>query len=263
MIPWPVDSRARLELVLAHVSFDSPQVVTYFRRRSHFDSHERALSSLAVQLYADVYHQPLRTAESLPTGGVASALRAAEQDLHAGQAFEAWHSQADRDGSRTIRFYWHAPPALRTPLAESLRGELDRWSLPYALKALDPACRFSRCDAVVLYVDDRDFDPCVELCLYLAEKMPLHPEVPLFACEIAPGLAFAEDPLDAEHSFGTSRCEILAQGLAHASRTGLPAMDAVQACFAARGLEFQSPHLEWSQRGRYAHHRGGSSDVSA
>src|SRR5204863_5149 len=82
-----------------------------------------------------------------------------------------------------------------------------RFQVPFRFKCLSYRELYDRFDSAVLFVGRRQWDITSLLVreIYGKVKDRLRPETPLFAKQIAPGLALAEDPGNGE-SFGTSRC---------------------------------------------------------
>jgi type III HopA1-like effector protein len=152
------------------------------------------------------------------------------------------------DESRLTRFYWNVSEQGAIPLTGWITRTLNRFQIPFRYKCLTIGGQFERLDAAVLYVSKKFFRISVELLAAGRETLRefLQPETPLFTRQLAPGLAFAEDPGNGE-SFGMNRCRILAEALCSATSKGLLSEDQrlqeVIAHFAQYGLRLDQAHL--------------------
>ncbi len=74
---------------------------------------------------------------------------------------------------------------------------------------------YTRADAGVLYMYKFDWEQLYPALAQVFEEMKpyLKEETPLFALPIAKGIAFGENPKDARQSFGTQRCELIAEAI--------------------------------------------------
>jgi hypothetical protein len=152
------------------------------------------------------------------------------------------------DETRLTRFYWNLREDGAVPLTNWLTQTLNRFQVPFRYKCLTVSGQFERLDAAVLYVSKRFFRISTELVAGGLEKLNafLRPETPLFTRELAPGLAFAEDPGNGE-SFGMNRCRILSEAIWSAASKGLAReeerMQEVLRYFGQYGLSFERIHL--------------------
>ena len=152
------------------------------------------------------------------------------------------------DEDMLLRFYFHATPDSAPALVGHLTRQLNRYQVPFRLKALNHPSLYGRADAVVLYLARRYHD----IVARLVEQMPasiadgFNPDPPLFTKPIRRGVGLAEEPRTGE-SFGMHRCRLTAEGIVHAWATGEPSVDgrlkAVAEQFSASGFDLQRPHL--------------------
>ncbi|MBC7568366.1 MAG: hypothetical protein H7319_01365 [Spirosoma sp.] len=145
------------------------------------------------------------------------------------------------------RLYFHARPAGSLLLVQWVSQTLNAYRVPFQFKCLDHPDLYGRCDSAVLYVQKPHLMLVFAL---LADALPalsphLLPAVPLFTRPLVPGVAFAESPPNPNESFGTSRCSLIAEGIANAVLAGKPAdawAASVEAVFAQIGLLLQHPY---------------------
>jgi hypothetical protein len=150
-------------------------------------------------------------------------------------------------GCGVDRYYWNVRADGRARLLELTTARLNRAALPFRFKVLnDPET--VRCDAAVLYAPRALRDEVTRIVAWLGRSLApaLGARTPVFAKRLAPGLAFAEDPLEDE-SFGTHRCRLMAEAIVASHERGLrlpeDRLDAVAAAFDAAGLSFERPYL--------------------
>jgi hypothetical protein len=156
--------------------------------------------------------------------------------------------------ARTVRFYWHIAAGGAVRLLEGLVAALDRWGVPFRIKAWSTPAAYSRRDGAILYVPTRHYALVAEQVAraYGQVQPALEPDVPLFTRRLAPGLALADDPGPGE-SFGQHRCRLVAEALWQAPGLTEPAarLAAVRARFVAAGLDPAAPHLHPPNREEY------------
>lgn len=140
-----------------------------------------------------------------------------------------------------VRWYWNLTPTGAVRFLQSAIRMLNQAHLPYKLKVLSDPTRFTRCDAVVLYIYKTDYG-AVSQCLaqiYPEVAADLEPGIPVFTKLLAPGIGLAEDPGQGD-SFGLHRCGLLAEGMICAHEQGKKSLnerlEAVEDCFAEAGI---------------------------
>ncbi|UFH54720.1 T3SS effector HopA1 family protein [Spirosoma sp. KNUC1025] len=116
------------------------------------------------------------------------------------------------------RLYFHITPEGSNQLIDWLTKTLNTYRIPFQFKCLNHPDLYSRSDAAVLYLQKPSVNIVLDL---LTDALPtlspyLRPATPLFTRTITSGVGFAESPPNPNESFGTSRCGLIAQGIANA-----------------------------------------------
>ncbi|MGQ7248925.1 lanthionine synthetase LanC family protein [Halomonas sp. V046] len=145
-----------------------------------------------------------------------------------------------------VRYYFAPRPARLEGLITILQRTLDQAGLPFSLKYPRMPQALWRRDAVVLYAAARHAPQMhARLSRLAPELRPLLRAVHgLWVQPLLPGLGFAQDP-DTGLSFGESRCLALARGMLNAALAGQDdALEAVEASFAAAGIDWEAPYLD-------------------
>lgn len=152
------------------------------------------------------------------------------------------------DDSTLVRFYFHATPECVGSLITYLTGALNRYLIPYRMKALSEPPLYGRTDAAVLYCGRR----YCQIVTRLLQDIPSDPaermgtSTPLFTRPLRPGIGVAEEPNTGE-SFGMHRCRLVAEGIVDAWLEGQTASAArlrsVASRFSSNGLYLDRPHL--------------------
>jgi HopA1 effector protein family len=139
------------------------------------------------------------------------------------------------DEHTLIRFYFSCTADRIADLVHQLTGELNRYQVPYRMKALTDPAHYTRTDSMVLYCARRYFAPVAGIITSLgpAATAALKDSVPLFAKPLRQGVGVAEDPGNGQ-SFGMHRCRLVAEGLLDAWQQGAREPDKRLECVAAR-----------------------------
>ncbi|MCU0536233.1 MAG: T3SS effector HopA1 family protein [Hydrococcus sp. Prado102] len=162
----------------------------------------------------------------------------------------------DRDrpnsNSVTVRIYFNLTAEGAIAVMASLTKKLNEIEIPFSFKVLYNPADYKRYDSGVLYFE-RSYYTSVRQVLqtvYLDNKCHFQPQVPLFTKQIAPGLAVAEEPnqkFTAQESFGTNRCQIVANGLLEAWDRGETSpkqrLDLIVQHFSLLGIDLERPFL--------------------
>jgi len=162
--------------------------------------------------------------------------------LYSGTLTDVW------DEHHLLRFYFHATAEGAPALLERLTTQLNRYQIPFRMKALMEPDMYYRTDAVVLYLARRYHQIAIRLMLDIppAVAAGLRPETPLFTLPLRPGVGLAEEPNTGE-SFGMHRCRLVAEGVVDAWQRGDQSsagrIAAIDARFTASGFSLQQPHL--------------------
>ncbi|MDB5241779.1 MAG: hypothetical protein JWP57_2404 [Spirosoma sp.] len=200
-------------------------------------------------LYAGqfVYDRP-KSGPVQPGDTLRLLLHPEHRDAQTGFYYVFGQTPGDESVVLQTRLYFHTSPSGSARLIAWATQTLNAYHVPFQFKCLNHPDLYGRCDSAVLYIQK----PYVSLVLdLLADALPtleayLLPAVPLFTRPIAPGIAFAESPPNPNESFGTSRCGLVAQGIAKAIENGQPAdtyLEAIRAVFDQIGLSLDCPYL--------------------
>lgn len=124
-------------------------------------------------------------------------------------------------GSNIVRVYFNLSSEGAIAVMSSLTKELNAISIPFNFKALYNPSDYKRCDSAVLYFDKNNYHAVHSILeqVYREHQSHFQPEIPLFTKYLASGLAIAEEPdqkFAEKESFGTNRCQIIANGLLEA-----------------------------------------------
>lgn len=116
------------------------------------------------------------------------------------------------------RFYFNILPNKLPDLITYLTTELNRIKVPFQFKCIKKADFFYRADKAILYIEKRYLNLTISTISDVKVKFNtvLINNIPLFTRRLAPGIAFAENPVDPNESFGTSRCRLIAEAIVEA-----------------------------------------------
>lgn len=114
-----------------------------------------------------------------------------------------------------LRFYFNTGIEGSILLMNYLTGNLNKARIPFVLKCIYESRHIHRPDNFVLYTDYRFLGPVYTLIREIPETLSacLYPANPLFTLALRSGIGFAESPHDPQKSFGTARCELVAEAL--------------------------------------------------
>ena len=169
------------------------------------------------------------------------------RDAQSGFYYVFGQTPGDDAVTLQTRLYFHILPEGSAQLVSWVTQTLNAYHVPFQFKCLNHPDLYGRSDSAVLYVQK----PYVSLVLdLLTDVLPqlkpyLLPAVPLFTRPVAPGISFAESPPNPAESFGTSRCGLLAQGIAKAIENGQSAdsyAEAIGMVFKQIGLSLEHPY---------------------
>jgi hypothetical protein len=155
-------------------------------------------------------------------------------------------------GKDTVRIYFNLTSEGAVVVMESLTAELNAIPIAFNFKALYNPSDYGRYDSAVLYFDKSNYNAVHSVLekVYKQHHSYFQPEVPLFTKSLAPGLAIAEEPdhkFVEKESFGTHRCQIVANGLLKAwhqdDESPEGRMTSILQQFALLEIELQRPYL--------------------
>jgi hypothetical protein len=123
-------------------------------------------------------------------------------------------AEDDTSGFGLVRLYWNISFEGAPRLVGLITSRLNRFHVPFRLKAATARSQFNRTDVAVVYLAKRYFRIVTELMLDVHPEIEdaLGDDVPLFSKRLAKGLGVAEDPGTSE-SFGQSRCRRMAEAV--------------------------------------------------
>lgn len=154
--------------------------------------------------------------------------------------------------SLIVRIYFNLTPEGAVVLMHDLTQSLNQQAIPFNFKALYNPADYNRYDSAVLYFRRQDYAAirAVLQSIYTEKQSYFKDAVPLFTKVLAPGLSLAEEPqqkFSEQESFGTNRCQIIANGLLDAWKSGndTPSARMASIChhFNQAGLELASCYL--------------------
>jgi hypothetical protein len=152
----------------------------------------------------------------------------------------------------TVRIYFNLTAEGAIAIMTSLTTELNSLAIPFSFKALYNSADYDRHDSAVLYFDSQHYEVVKQVLetVYSQQQEHFQPEIPLFTKQLAPGLALAEEPnhkFSSKDSFGTNRCQIIANGLLAANRsennTPENRLNAIAKEFDSLGIELERCYL--------------------
>ena len=160
------------------------------------------------------------------------------------------------DFQSLVRLYWNISPDCAPELLHLVTGRFNALRVPFQFKTLRYRSQYSRADSAVLFVGWRYTGIALRLASEIHADLRRHmkPYTPLFAKQLLPGLALAEDPGNGQ-SFGMSRCSLLAQSVVNAWQQGQQSqesrMSILRGLFDKTGLNLDHPHLSLSSVDHY------------
>jgi len=151
-----------------------------------------------------------------------------------------------------VRVYFNLTPEGAVAMMASLTSQLNAIQIAFSFKALYNPSDYGRYDSAVLYFNKNNYASVYPVLrkIYTEHKSHFYEPVPLFTKFIAPGLAIAEEPDDkfgSRESFGTHRCQIIANGLLNAwqedNDTAAGRMKSILQQFSLHGIDLRCPYL--------------------
>ncbi|MFM2064905.1 MAG: hypothetical protein RLZZ507_4576 [Cyanobacteriota bacterium] len=150
------------------------------------------------------------------------------------------------------RIYFNLTPEGAAAIMESLTEALNNIGISFSFKALYNPSEYRRYDSAVLYFNKGKYEVVHPILqeIYAENQSYFQEQVPLFTKLLAPGLACAEEPdqkFGEQESFGTHRCQIIANGLIAAWQQGDDSPEGRMASifkhFSLQKIQLQCPYL--------------------
>ncbi len=157
-----------------------------------------------------------------------------------------------QDHQDIVRIYFNVSPEGAVSVMNSLTKQLNNIPVAFSFKALYTPDEYERYDSAVLYFNKHHYKTIYPILqkVYLENQDSFSQQVPLFTKPLAPGLGCAEEPenkFGEKESFGTNRCQIIANGLIAAWQAGKnhprSRMTAIFEQFALHKIKLEYPYL--------------------
>ncbi|WP_128544668.1 T3SS effector HopA1 family protein [Larkinella soli] len=166
---------------------------------------------------------------------------------HSGYYYAFGRTPGEEGTALQTRLYFNVTPEGCLRLVDWLTATLNHRHIPFQFKCLNHPDLFERSDTAVLYLQKPYVNAVLDLLTEAYDEFQpfLRRPVPMFTLPLAPGIAFAESPPNPGESFGTSRCGLIAQGIAEAVEAGKEAgayETAVKTVFDQVGLSTEQPY---------------------
>ncbi|AUT01939.1 hypothetical protein CLI64_16940 [Nostoc sp. CENA543] len=153
---------------------------------------------------------------------------------------------------RIIRIYFNITSDGAVPLMRAVTQQLNAQQIYFSFKVPYSYSGYDRYDAGVLYIRQKDYlrvHPILQN-IYSENTAYFQEDIPLFTKKLASGLGLAEEPdakFDQYESFGTNRCQIIANGLIIAQQNNQRSPEAKLATiieqFARLNVDLKFPYL--------------------
>jgi hypothetical protein len=157
-----------------------------------------------------------------------------------------------QDNQDIVRIYFNLSPEGAVSVMKNVTTELNNMQVSFSFKALYNPDEYRRYDSAVLYFNKHQYKTIYPMLqqVYSENQDSFFPQVPLFTKQLAPGLGCAEEPtnkLAQKESFGTNRCQIIANGLIAAWQAGNnhpeSRMTAILEQFTLHKIKLRYPYL--------------------
>ncbi|MDQ6815725.1 MAG: T3SS effector HopA1 family protein, partial [Bacteroidota bacterium] len=145
-------------------------------------------------------------------------VRKEHKDPEAGFYYAFGNTVAEDNTDQLVRVYFNISAAGIMQLVKSVTEILNMYSLPFSFKCVNHPFFYTRCDVAVLYLEKRYSNMVFFLLgeIHEAVRQYLLADIPLFTKQLAKGIAFAENPLKIDESFGTHISKMITQGIMNA-----------------------------------------------
>lgn len=150
------------------------------------------------------------------------------------------------------QIYLNLTPSGAIALMERLTLQLNTATIPFTFQVPYNRSAYGRYDSGVLYFERNDY-PVVRQVLrdvYAEDSSYFYRDIPLFTKFLAPGLSFAEEPIQKfapTETFGMNRCQIVANAVLEAwqknHNSPQERINIIYQHFAKQGIDLQHPYL--------------------
>ncbi|MBW4614610.1 MAG: hypothetical protein KME21_15305 [Desmonostoc vinosum HA7617-LM4] len=206
-------------------------------------------NGLTLHIERDHHLQPQHQAATV---GNTVAIKMPKNIVQNGFYMAVGNAGASQSHENMVRVYFNLTPEGAVAMMSSLTEQLNALSIRFSFKALYNPSDYERYDSAVFYFNKINYQIVHSVLerLYIEHQSYFSEEVPLFTKLIAPGLAIAEEPdhkFGEQESFGTNRCQVIANGLIEAWLNGNDTPDgrmvSILNHFSLHNIELQRPYL--------------------
>jgi hypothetical protein len=146
------------------------------------------------------------------------------EGLHNGFYYAYGDKHEADQNTFAVRVYFNLYPKGAAKWIQLITEQFNHYQIPFIAKCLAHPDLFDRADTAVLYLNKADYNFAANLLPAIIQELDsvLADAIPLFTKRMAKGVAFAESPPVTHESFGTSRCQILANIIASLVQNNVP-----------------------------------------
>ncbi|MFW9259754.1 T3SS effector HopA1 family protein [Nostoc sp. CALU 546] len=206
-------------------------------------------NALILHIQRDIHLQP--TDQPLTAGNLVT-IKMPKNLVQNGFYMAVANAGTPSNQENLVRVYFNLTSDGAVAVMDSLTAQLNAIPIFFSFKALYNPSDYERYDSAVLYFGKSNYEavhPVLER-VYAEHQSHFGEQVPLFTKMVAPGMAIAEEPdrkFAVKESFGTNRCQIVANALLEAWYEGndTPAgrMTSILRHFSLCEIELQRPYL--------------------
>ncbi len=159
-----------------------------------------------------------------------------------------------------VRMYFNISPRGAVPLVNILTNELNLIMISFHLKILANPKWYDRYDCAILYFDKSNYTAVRDIVANFPRQLSkwFRRDAPLFTKPLFTGISVAEEPINLDHSnqsFGSHRCQILADGLINAFCGRQPDSESrflhMTMSLQQHGIDIARPYLNKGSKDQY------------
>jgi HopA1 effector protein family len=168
------------------------------------------------------------------------------------------------DSEQRVHLFFNLKAEGAAAVMQEITTQLNAIGIPFTFRLPYDPSDYDRWDTATLCLNKPDYPqvrPALS-ALYALERAHFRPEIPFCTKLLASGIALAEEPdskFSAQETFGTHRCQLIANGLlaAHQRNESAPEfrLIAILNQFYAAALELEYAHLNAGSEDIYLHIR--------
>lgn len=205
-------------------------------------------NGLTLHIQKDIY---LHDMDKNATVGQLVAIKM-PKNLVQNAFYMAVSNQGNQEHEDITRVYFNVTPEGAISIMKSLTELLNYLQIPFSFKALYNPEDYKRYDSAVLYFNKNNYPLVYEVLkrIYSENANYFLEQIPLFTKKLAPGLGCAEEPENKfaeQESFGTHRCQMIANGLINSWHKGDNSPESkimsIFEQFALQKIKLESPYL--------------------